>query len=99
MLEVSMSSIEDPAAHATEGRLDRLKPSASAIHVNEHQVAERLGIDVTTLRTWRRTGCGPSYRKFGKSAVRYWLPDIVAFEEAATRRSTSDPGHAAEPSK
>lgn len=59
-------------------------------HLTEWELALRWGMDVCTLRTWRRTGYGPPYRKFG-SAVRYWFQDIVDFEEKATRASTSDP--------
>lgn len=48
-------------------------------------------MSVRTLRKWRLTGKGPKYRKFG-GAVRYGLADLEAYEEVASRNSTSDPG-------
>ena len=60
-------------------------------YVGEYAAAERYQVSVLTLRKWRLTGRGPRFRKFG-SAVRYSLADLEAFEAAAVRTSTSDPG-------
>jgi hypothetical protein len=60
-------------------------------YLNEMQLAERWGLSVKTVRKWRLVGGGPRYRKFG-TAVRYAVIDVEAFEEAAARTSTSDPG-------
>jgi predicted DNA-binding transcriptional regulator AlpA len=38
--------------------------------LNEHQVAEVLGVSVPTIRRWRLLGQGPKYYKIG-AAVRY----------------------------
>ena len=67
----------------------------SVKHLTEHELAARWNMDVTSLRAWRRTGKGCRFRKFG-GAVRYAEADVVAFEEAATRQSTSDLGPANE---
>ena len=66
----------------------------STKHLTEYELAARWGMDVTTLRTWRRTGKGPVFRKFGGS-IRYAETAVEAFEVAADRASTSDPGRAA----
>lgn len=67
---------------------------AGSMYLTEQQVSERLNVKLATLRKWRLRGGGPRFRKFG-SAVRYALVDLEAFEAAATRISTSDPGPAA----
>jgi predicted DNA-binding transcriptional regulator AlpA len=50
--------------------------------VTEHDVAERLGLSVATLRAWRRQGRGPRYMRFGR-AVRYLVSDIERFQDAS----------------
>ena len=67
--------------------------NAAAHHLDEHELAARLSISVLTIRGWRRTGKGPRFRKYG-AAVRYAVADVEAFEAAASRTSTSDPGPA-----
>ncbi len=62
-------------------------------YLDEQQTSARLNIPVRTLRKWRLTGNGPRFRKFGAS-VRYAISDLEDYEEASTRRSTSDPGPA-----
>lgn len=59
--------------------------------LTEKDVAERLGVTVRTVQGWRQEGRGPRFYKLGR-AVRYAEADVVAFLEAAARRSTSDPG-------
>lgn len=49
----------------------------SLIHLlNEHAVAELLGVSVATVRRWRLTGNGPKFLKLG-SLVKY-TPDSIA---------------------
>lgn len=68
-----------------------LETGGKTAHLNEQELAERLNVSVRTVRKWRLNGSGVRYRKFG-SAVRYAIADVEAFEEAAARMSTSDPG-------
>jgi predicted site-specific integrase-resolvase len=49
--------------------------------LTEREVADRLGIAVTTLRRWRWARRGPTWLKIG-SAVRYEPTDLERFIEA-----------------
>ena len=49
--------------------------------LTEHEVAQRLGLSVATLRAWRVKRKGPRYVRFGR-AVRYLTVDIDRFVEA-----------------
>ena len=50
-------------------------------YLTTREVATRLRISDKTLRNWRWKGDTKlPWRTFG-SAVRYWLPDVIAFEE------------------
>lgn len=61
-------------------------------YFDEKSVAKRLGVSVKTLQAWRDRGqTDLPFHKFG-SLVRYRLRDIVAYEKAARRLSTSDMG-------
>ena len=59
--------------------------------MNEHETAEVLCVEVSTLRRWRWEGRGPVFLKI-ESAVRYDPADIAAYLAANRRRSTSDSG-------
>jgi predicted site-specific integrase-resolvase len=59
--------------------------------LKEHQAADLLGLQVTTLRRWRWSGRGPVFRKLG-AAVRYHPADLETFIAAGERHSTTDPG-------
>ena len=59
--------------------------------LKEHEAAERLSLEVATLRRWRWAGKGPRFLKI-EGAVRYDPNDISEFVEASRRRSTSDTG-------
>jgi predicted site-specific integrase-resolvase len=59
--------------------------------LKEIDAAERLSIEVSTLRRWRWSGKGPRFLKIG-GAVRYHPNDLVEFLSAACRNSTSDTG-------
>lgn len=47
--------------------------------LTERELAERLGLSVRTLQSWRRDGNGLSYLKIG-SAIRYPLAVVEQFE-------------------
>lgn len=50
------------------------------IHLlNEHQVAEALGVSVSTVRRWRLFGRGPEYIKVGDTLVRYKSESVAEF--------------------
>jgi predicted DNA-binding transcriptional regulator AlpA len=49
--------------------------------LNEHEVANALGLKVHTLRRWRLLSKGPKYLKLG-SAVRYNPTDIAGWIES-----------------
>lgn len=48
--------------------------------LNEHRVAEYLGIAPQTLRAWRMCGRGPRYYKL--PAIRYRLSDVERWLES-----------------
>ena len=56
----------------------------AAQYLNEHQLAQRLSLRVTTLRGWRLKKVGIPYSKFEK-LVRYSLENVLAYEEAARK--------------
>jgi hypothetical protein len=47
--------------------------------LTERELAERLGLSVRTLQSWRREGNGLNYLKIG-SAIRYPLSVVEQFE-------------------
>ena len=57
--------------------------------ITEVQFAERQNRSVKTIQNDRLTGHGVPFVKFGRS-VRYRLSDVVEFEDAHLRGSTSD---------
>ena len=59
--------------------------------LTEHELAQRWSVSIKTLQNRRVTGGGVPFLKLGRS-VRYRLADVVAFEEAARRVSTSHRG-------
>lgn len=62
--------------------------------LTEKDVAAILSVQVATLRRWRWSGQGPTFRKIG-ACVRYHPADVEAFIEAGRRQSTSELGRAA----
>lgn len=72
--------MQPSSTEATEPRL-----------LKESQVAERLGVSMPTLRSWRSRGIGPAYVKLGtgkKSPVRYDHRDLEQY--IAQGRHVSD---------
>lgn len=62
------------------------RASAQAVkHLTETELAERLGVHVTTVKQWRQQSRGPAYIKAeggGGGTVRYRLADVEAWEES-----------------
>lgn len=61
--------------------------------LNQAELAGRWLISEATLERWRSEGIGPVYLKLN-GHVRYRLSDVIAFEHASLRRSTSEPHRA-----
>ena len=57
--------------------------------LTEHEVANRLGLSVATLRAWRGKRKGPRFVRFGR-AVRYLSADIDRYVQANVVNSTID---------
>ena len=56
--------------------------------LTEHEVAQRLGLSVATLRAWRLKRRGPRYVRFGR-AVRYLASDIERFVDTCAVDASS----------
>lgn len=66
-------------------RLDQAKPSAvTRATLNDHELAERLGISRKTLQKWRSLRMGPAYLKLGSKVV-YRVEDIEAYIKRSLR--------------
>lgn len=53
------------------------------------EIAAYLRVSVRTLQSWRHRGGGPPFRKYG-DLVRYKGSAVVEWDEAQSRRTTSD---------
>lgn len=49
--------------------------------LNEHAIAELLGVSVATVRRWRLLKQGPKYIRVGAASVRYRQEDVRAYIE------------------
>ncbi len=58
-------------------------------HLNQVELARRLGVSHRTLERWRWQGVGPVFLKIG-GRVKYRLEDVEAFENTHVCRSTAD---------
>jgi hypothetical protein len=65
--------------------------NATSTFITEKQLAHRHQRSVKTIRNDRLRGGYVPFRKFGRQ-VRYRLSDVLAYEEAQLRKSTSDKG-------
>ena len=76
--------------------IKKTRPSAvpASEFLSTQQAAAYLNLSASYLNKARLTGDGPRFRKFGHT-VRYAKADLIAWTEAAARRSTSDNGEAA----
>jgi predicted DNA-binding transcriptional regulator AlpA len=68
----------------------RHEVAAPAAALTEHDVAPIIGVRVKTLRNWRVQGLGPRFVRTGRKLVRYRLSDVLAWQEANLRSSTSE---------
>jgi hypothetical protein len=57
----------------------------TAFNRDERFASRYLGVAVETLRTYRKTGRGPEYRKIGGKLVRYSLGSLRSFVAAQPR--------------
>jgi len=57
--------------------------------LREGAAASILDLSTRTLQDWRVRGCGPKFRKLGRS-VRYRLEDVQAFVNENVHQSTSE---------
>lgn len=55
---------------------------------SEREAAVFLGVSVRSLQSWRQHGCGPRFRRHGRS-IRYALSDLLAWSESTAATSTS----------
>jgi hypothetical protein len=76
-------------------RAERINVTTNAPEplITESEAAGILRVSLTSLRRWRRLGCGPVYRKLGRT-VRYRANDLSDFVASAGRMSTSSTGAA-----
>jgi predicted DNA-binding transcriptional regulator AlpA len=81
--------------NVTKAKSHQSQPAESPVLVEElfieRDVSDRLHLSMKTLRNWRVRGEGPKFFKIGR-LVRYRLSDVLAWEEASLRSSTSDQG-------
>jgi predicted DNA-binding transcriptional regulator AlpA len=56
-------------------------PNGSLQLLNEHAVAELLGVSVATVRRWRLLRQGPKFIRVGAASVRYRPEDLAAYIE------------------
>ena len=57
--------------------------------INEEHASAILNVSTRTLQAWRVRGCGPKFRKLGRS-VRYRLEDLQKFVNENVHQSTSE---------
>jgi transcriptional regulator with XRE-family HTH domain len=54
-------------------------PAPEIRHLNQKQLAQRLGVSQRTLEGWRHRGRGPAYLRLG-GRIAYRLADVERFE-------------------
>ncbi|MCO6361589.1 AlpA family transcriptional regulator [Paracoccus sp. 08] len=59
--------------------------------LNQTELAARWTISARTLERWRWTGEGPAFLKIGGRVV-YRLEDVLTYEQARQRHSTTEQG-------
>ena len=55
--------------------------------LDEHELSQRWGLSVKTLRRWRQEKLGPIFCKMG-ARVTYLITEIEAYERRVSRHST-----------
>jgi predicted DNA-binding transcriptional regulator AlpA len=81
-----------PSAPNARSSSPRGPPAVSEprLFLTEAQLAERWGVSVYTVYTQRRSGAGPRFIIVGKSAVRYPLTEVEAFEASESFASMGE---------
>jgi Helix-turn-helix domain len=83
-----MTSGEDERSHGS-----RLA-SPGVRHLNQKQLARRLGVSARTLEGWRYRGKGPAYLRLG-GRIAYRIVDVERFEieclQAGSRPQSGEP--------
>lgn len=64
--------------------------------IDEKEAAAFYDLTVRTLQKWRQTGGGPPFVSFSSRCVRYTRHGMREHAQERLRRSTSDPGPAAD---
>jgi len=65
-------------------------PDASDRMLSTRQLAERLGVSIRTVETWRYRGIGPRGTRLGYKAVRYPESEV---ERWLAEKAEQDPLH------
>lgn len=60
-------------------RLEEIPWNCPQALLNEHQVAEVLGLSVKSLRRWRAAGAGPRFIKVNGFSVRYAVGSLLVW--------------------
>ncbi len=60
------------------------------VHLTTKALAKRWGMHPGSRRHWRQVGHGPKYIKLGAKSILYPMPEILAYEEAHTFKSTAE---------
>ena len=60
---------------------------ATRIAIDEHELSQRWGLSVKTLRRWRQEKLGPIFCKMD-ARVTYLISEIEAYERRVSRHST-----------
>lgn len=55
-----------------------------------NELAARWKLLSKTLRDWRVKGKGPRFIRISKTAIRYAVADVEAFEKSRRKRSTAE---------
>ena len=61
--------------------------AANLVFLNQHQLAELIGVPVSTVAYWRVTGRGPKFSRLGKH-IRYLSDDVAAWAEQNSHERT-----------
>jgi hypothetical protein len=72
---------------SSQGTRRPLNESTLRIAMNEHELSQRWGLSVKTLRRWRQEKLGPIFCKMG-ARVTYLITEIEAYERRVSRHST-----------
>ena len=70
--------------------LDEAANAGSLRHLNQKQLAERLGLSERTIEGWRYRGKGPDYLRL-EGRIAYRLADVERFEADSLQRSGVKP--------